>query len=97
LMGALEDTTTAQLDRQLQTNFVGLVSTIQSVLPLMREQHDGTIRSLWTGVFTAAATAALQTMAIARKSTNAEKVNTVRIKAPVSIALTLSPPSHRIA
>lgn len=43
LMGALEDTTIEQLEQQLQTNFVGLVSTIQSVLPLMREQRSGTI------------------------------------------------------
>ncbi|MEL7224001.1 MAG: SDR family oxidoreductase, partial [Cyanobacteria bacterium J06576_12] len=43
LMGALEDITTEQLERQFQTNFVGLVSTIQAVLPLMREQRDRTI------------------------------------------------------
>lgn len=43
LMGPLEGITSAQLEKQLQTNVVGLVSTIQAVLPLMRSQKSGTI------------------------------------------------------
>lgn len=43
LMGPIEGITSAQLEKQLQTNVVGLVSTIQAVLPLMRSQRSGTI------------------------------------------------------
>jgi NAD(P)-dependent dehydrogenase (short-subunit alcohol dehydrogenase family) len=43
LMGPIEGVTTEQLERQFQTNFFGLVSTIQAVLPIMRQQGSGTI------------------------------------------------------
>ncbi len=43
LMGPIEAVTAEQLERQFQTNFFGLVSTIQAVLPLMRQQESGTI------------------------------------------------------
>ncbi len=43
LMGPIEAVTVEQLERQFQTNFFGLVSTIQAILPLMREQGSGTI------------------------------------------------------
>jgi NAD(P)-dependent dehydrogenase (short-subunit alcohol dehydrogenase family) len=43
LMGALEGVKSEQLDRQFQTNVFGLVSTIQAVLPILRQQGGGTI------------------------------------------------------
>lgn len=43
LMGALEGVTLEQLERQFHTNVFGLVSTIQTVLPIMRQQRSGTI------------------------------------------------------
>jgi NAD(P)-dependent dehydrogenase (short-subunit alcohol dehydrogenase family) len=43
LMGPIEGVTPAQLERQFQTNVFGLVSTIQTVLPIMRQQGSGTI------------------------------------------------------
>jgi NAD(P)-dependent dehydrogenase (short-subunit alcohol dehydrogenase family) len=43
LMGALEGVTLEQLERQFQTNVFGLVSTIQTVLSIMRQQRSGTI------------------------------------------------------
>jgi NADP-dependent 3-hydroxy acid dehydrogenase YdfG len=43
LMGPLEGITTAQLERQFQTNIFGLVSTIQTILPVLRQQNGGTI------------------------------------------------------
>jgi NAD(P)-dependent dehydrogenase (short-subunit alcohol dehydrogenase family) len=43
LMGPIEGVTTEQLERQFQTNFFGLVSTIQAILPIMRQQDSGTI------------------------------------------------------
>jgi NAD(P)-dependent dehydrogenase (short-subunit alcohol dehydrogenase family) len=43
LMGPLEGVTPEQLERQFQTNVFGLVSTIQTVLPIMRRQREGTI------------------------------------------------------
>jgi NAD(P)-dependent dehydrogenase (short-subunit alcohol dehydrogenase family) len=43
LMGPIEGVTLAQLEHQFQTNFFGLVSTIQTVLPILRQQGSGTI------------------------------------------------------
>jgi NADP-dependent 3-hydroxy acid dehydrogenase YdfG len=43
LMGPIEGVTPAQLERQFQTNVFGLMSTIQTVLPIMRQQGSGTI------------------------------------------------------
>lgn len=43
LMGSIEGVTPAQLEKQFQTNVFGLVSTIQTVLPIMRQQGSGTI------------------------------------------------------
>jgi NAD(P)-dependent dehydrogenase (short-subunit alcohol dehydrogenase family) len=43
LMGPIEGVTIAQLEHQFQTNFFGLVSTIQTVLPILRQQGRGTI------------------------------------------------------
>ncbi|PSB06734.1 short-chain dehydrogenase/reductase [filamentous cyanobacterium CCP2] len=43
LMGPIEGVTPEQLERQFQTNVFGLVSTIQTVLPIMRQQGNGTI------------------------------------------------------
>jgi NAD(P)-dependent dehydrogenase (short-subunit alcohol dehydrogenase family) len=43
LMGPIEGVTTEQLEHQFQTNVFGLVSTIQTVLPIMRQQGSGTI------------------------------------------------------
>ncbi|BAZ51695.1 short-chain dehydrogenase/reductase SDR [Nostoc sp. NIES-4103] len=43
LMGPLEGVTPEQLERQFQTNVFGLVSTIQIVLPILRQQGKGTI------------------------------------------------------
>jgi NAD(P)-dependent dehydrogenase (short-subunit alcohol dehydrogenase family) len=43
LMGPLEGIASAQLDRQFQTNVFGLVSTIQTVLPILRQQRGGVI------------------------------------------------------
>jgi NAD(P)-dependent dehydrogenase (short-subunit alcohol dehydrogenase family) len=43
LMGPLEGVTPEQLERQFQTNVFGLVSTIQTVLPILRRQRRGTI------------------------------------------------------
>jgi NAD(P)-dependent dehydrogenase (short-subunit alcohol dehydrogenase family) len=43
LMGPLEGVTTDQLEHQFQTNVFGLISTIQTVLPVLRQQGGGTI------------------------------------------------------
>lgn len=43
LMGPLEGVTPEQLERQFQVNVFGLVSTIQSVLPVLRRQGGGKI------------------------------------------------------
>jgi len=43
LAGPLEGVTPEQLEHQFKTNFFGLVSTIQAVLPVMRQQGQGTI------------------------------------------------------
>jgi NADP-dependent 3-hydroxy acid dehydrogenase YdfG len=43
LMGPLEGVMPEQLEHQFQTNVFGLVSTIQKVLPVMRQQRKGTI------------------------------------------------------
>jgi NAD(P)-dependent dehydrogenase (short-subunit alcohol dehydrogenase family) len=43
LMGPIEGVTPEQLEHQFQTNVFGLVSTIQTVLPIMRQQGSGTI------------------------------------------------------
>lgn len=43
LMGPLEGVTPEQFEYQFQTNVFGLVSTIQTVLPTMRQQGRGTI------------------------------------------------------
>ena len=43
LMGPLEGVMPEQLEHQFQTNVFGLVSTIQKVLPVMRQQGEGTI------------------------------------------------------
>ncbi|MBW4471090.1 MAG: SDR family oxidoreductase [Stenomitos rutilans HA7619-LM2] len=43
LMGPLEGVTSEQLQQQFQTNVFGLVSTMQAVLPLFRQQRHGTI------------------------------------------------------
>jgi short-subunit dehydrogenase len=43
LMGPIEGVTLGQLEHQFQTNFFGLVSTIQAVLPLLSQQRGGTI------------------------------------------------------
>jgi NADP-dependent 3-hydroxy acid dehydrogenase YdfG len=43
LMGPIEGVTREQLNQQFQTNVFGVVSTIQAVLPMMRQQGNGTI------------------------------------------------------
>lgn len=43
LMGPIEGVTTEQLQRQFQTNVFGLVSTMQAILPIFRQQQSGTI------------------------------------------------------
>ncbi|XGV95006.1 MAG: SDR family oxidoreductase [Leptolyngbya sp. BL-A-14] len=43
LMGPLEGVTAEQLQQQFQTNVFGVVSTMQAVLPLFRQQRRGTI------------------------------------------------------
>jgi NAD(P)-dependent dehydrogenase (short-subunit alcohol dehydrogenase family) len=43
LMGPIEGVTSEQLEHQFRTNVFGLVSTIQTVLPIMRQQNSGTI------------------------------------------------------
>ncbi|MEM9906247.1 MAG: SDR family oxidoreductase, partial [Cyanobacteria bacterium P01_D01_bin.44] len=43
LMGPLEGVTPEQLEHQFQTNVFGLVSTIQTVLPIFRQQRSGNI------------------------------------------------------
>jgi len=43
LMGPLEGVTSEQLQQQFQTNVFGVVSTMQAVLPLFRQQRQGTI------------------------------------------------------
>jgi NAD(P)-dependent dehydrogenase (short-subunit alcohol dehydrogenase family) len=43
LMGPIEGVTHEQLEHQFQTNVFGLVSTIQTVLPILRRQGEGTI------------------------------------------------------
>jgi NAD(P)-dependent dehydrogenase (short-subunit alcohol dehydrogenase family) len=43
ISGALEETNTEELHLQINTNFYGIVNTIQAVLPFMRKQKQGTI------------------------------------------------------
>ena len=43
LMGPIEGVMPEQLEHQFQTNVFGLVSTIQKVLPIMRQQGKGTV------------------------------------------------------
>lgn len=43
LVGCLEDLTISELRDQFETNFFGVVRTIQAVLPTMRSQKSGTI------------------------------------------------------
>jgi NAD(P)-dependent dehydrogenase (short-subunit alcohol dehydrogenase family) len=43
LVGCLEDLTITDLKDQFETNFFGVVRTIQAVLPTMRSQKSGTI------------------------------------------------------
>lgn len=43
LVGCLEDLTISELKDQFETNFFGVVRTIQAVLPTMRSQKSGTI------------------------------------------------------
>jgi NADP-dependent 3-hydroxy acid dehydrogenase YdfG len=43
LMGPIEGVTTEQLQRQFQTNVFGVVSTMQAILPIFRQQKSGTI------------------------------------------------------
>ncbi len=43
LMGPIEGVMPEQLEHQFKTNVFGLVSTIQTVLPIMRQQGSGTI------------------------------------------------------
>ena len=43
LVGCLEDLTISDLKDQFETNFFGVVRTIQAVLPTMRSQKSGTI------------------------------------------------------
>ncbi|MDE1814073.1 MAG: SDR family oxidoreductase [Thaumarchaeota archaeon] len=43
LVGCLEDLTITNLKDQFETNFFGVVRTIQAVLPTMRSQKSGTI------------------------------------------------------
>jgi NAD(P)-dependent dehydrogenase (short-subunit alcohol dehydrogenase family) len=42
-MGPIEGITRAQLDRQFETNVFGVVTTMQAILPIMRQQGSGTI------------------------------------------------------
>lgn len=43
LVGCLEDLTMEELKGQFETNFFGVIRTIQAVLPIMRKQSSGTI------------------------------------------------------
>jgi NAD(P)-dependent dehydrogenase (short-subunit alcohol dehydrogenase family) len=43
LMGPLEGITLEQFNQQLQTNLFGIVSTMQAVIPILRQQGSGTI------------------------------------------------------
>jgi NADP-dependent 3-hydroxy acid dehydrogenase YdfG len=43
LMGPAEGVTPEQLEQQFQTNVFGLIHTIQTVLPILRQQGKGTI------------------------------------------------------
>ena len=43
LVGCLEDLTITDLKEQFETNFFGVIRTIQAVLPTMRSQKSGTI------------------------------------------------------
>jgi NAD(P)-dependent dehydrogenase (short-subunit alcohol dehydrogenase family) len=43
LLGCLEDVPLAELKRQFETNFFGMVRVIQAVLPVMRKQKGGMI------------------------------------------------------
>lgn len=43
LMGPIEGVTTEQLHQQFQTNVFGVVSTMQAILPIFRQQGHGTI------------------------------------------------------
>jgi NAD(P)-dependent dehydrogenase (short-subunit alcohol dehydrogenase family) len=42
-MGALEETSMAEIKAQFETNFFGAVRVMQSVIPMMREQRGGII------------------------------------------------------
>lgn len=43
LMGPIEGVTTEELQQQFQTNVFGVVSTIQAILPIFRQQQSGMI------------------------------------------------------
>ncbi len=43
LMGPIEGITLEQFNQQLQTNLFGIVSTMQAVIPILRQQGSGTI------------------------------------------------------
>ena len=43
LLGNFEEMTTAEIERQLATNFYGVVHVMQAVLPVMRRQRSGHI------------------------------------------------------
>src|SRR5690242_15227744 len=43
LLGNFEEMTTAEIERQLATNFYGVVRMMQAVLPIMRRQRSGHI------------------------------------------------------
>jgi NAD(P)-dependent dehydrogenase (short-subunit alcohol dehydrogenase family) len=43
LMGALEESSMAEIKAQFETNFFGAVRVMQSVIPMMREQRGGII------------------------------------------------------
>jgi NAD(P)-dependent dehydrogenase (short-subunit alcohol dehydrogenase family) len=43
LVGCLEDLSTDDMKSQFETNFFGVIRTIQAVLPTMRKQKSGTI------------------------------------------------------
>jgi NAD(P)-dependent dehydrogenase (short-subunit alcohol dehydrogenase family) len=46
LVGAFEATTAADVERQFNTNVFGLMSVIREILPLFRQQSEGTVINL---------------------------------------------------
>ena len=50
LTGALEDLDVEEIKLQYETNVFGLIRTTQSVLPIMRKQHSGTIVNVSSGL-----------------------------------------------